>query len=284
MSRKALGKGLSALLQEVETKPTGVEEIELDLIDPNPLQPRREFPKAALEELAASIRSSGVVQPVLLRRADARYQLVAGERRWRAAHLAGLASVPAVIRDLSDGEALELALTENLMREDLNPLEVARGYEILQQRFELTHEQIAERLGATRSNVTNTLRLLKLPSSVQEMIVDGQLSMGHARALITLDSHAAQARFAGLIVKQSLSVRQVESMVAIHTSKKPPARPKPPGESQPVDPNTRAAVLELERVLGTRVRVVGGQTRGRIEISYFSQEDLTRIYDLIVKS
>ena len=228
MSRKALGKGLSALLQEVETKPTGVEEIELDLIDPNPLQPRREFPEAALEELAASIRSSGVVQPVLLRRADARYQLVAGERRWRAARLAGLTSVPAVIRDLSDGEALELALTENLMREDLNPLEVARGYEILQQRFELTHEQIAERLGATRSNVSNTLRLLKLPSSVQEMIVDGQLSMGHARALITLDSQAAQARFAGLIVNQGLSVRQVETMVAVHTSKKPPAAPRLP--------------------------------------------------------
>ena len=283
MSRKALGKGLSALLQEVETKPTGVEEIQLDLIDPNPLQPRREFPKAALEELAASIRSSGVVQPVLLRRADARYQLVAGERRWRAARLAGLASVPAVIRDLSDGEALELALTENLMREDLNPLEVARAYEILQQRFQLTHEQIAERLGATRSNVSNTLRLLKLPSSVQEMIVDGQLSMGHARALITLDSHAAQARFAGLIVKQGLSVRQVETMVAVHTSKKPPAKPKPLAESDSLDPNTRAAVLELERVLGTRVRIVGNERRGRLEISYFSSEDLDRIYNAILK-
>ena len=283
MSRKALGRGLSALLQEVETKPTGVEEIQLDLIDPNPLQPRREFPKAALEELAASIRSSGVVQPVLLRRADARYQLVAGERRWRAARLAGLASVPAVIRDLSDGEALELALTENLMREDLNPLEVARGYEILQQRFELTHEQIAERLGATRSNVSNILRLLKLPTSVQEMIVDGKLSMGHARALITLDSHAAQARFAGLIVNQGLSVRQVESMVALHTSKKAPASPKPHAASQPVDPNTRAAVLELERVLGTRVRIVGNERRGRLEISYFSSEDLDRIYSAIVK-
>ena len=283
MSRKALGRGLSALLQEVETKPTGVEEIQLDLIDPNPLQPRREFPKAALEELAASIRSSGVVQPVLLRRADARYQLVAGERRWRAARLAGLASVPAVIRDLSDGEALELALTENLLREDLNPLEVARGYEILQQRFELTHEQIAERLGATRSNVSNILRLLKLPSSVQEMIVDGQLSMGHARALITLDSHAAQARFAGLIVKQGLSVRQVETMVAVHTSKKPPAKPKPLAESDSLDPNTRAAVLELERVLGTRVRIVGNERRGRLEISYFSSEDLDRIYSAIIK-
>ena len=283
MSRKALGRGLSALLQEVETKPTGVEEIELDLIDPNPLQPRREFPKAALEELAASIRSSGVVQPVLLRRADARYQLVAGERRWRAARLAGLQSLPAVIRDLSDGDALELALTENLMREDLNPLEVARAYEILLQRFYLTHEQIAERLGATRSNVSNTLRLLKLPSSVQEMIVDGQLSMGHARALITLDSQAAQARFAGLIVNQGLSVRQVETMVAVHTSKKPPARPKPPAESQTVDPNTRAAVLELERVLGTRVRIVGSERRGRLEISYFSSEDLDRIYNAIVK-
>ncbi|PYV23243.1 MAG: chromosome partitioning protein ParB, partial [Acidobacteria bacterium] len=227
--------------------------------------------------------SSGVVQPVLLRRADARYQLVAGERRWRAARLAGLQSLPAVIRDLSDADALELALTENLLREDLNPLEVARGYEILQQRFELTHEQIAERLGATRSNVSNTLRLLKLPSSVQEMIVDGQLSMGHARALITLDSQAAQARFAGLIVNQGLSVRQVETMVAVHTSKKLPARPKPAAESQPPDPNTRAAVLELERMLGTRVRIVGSERRGRLEISYFSSEDLDRIYKMIVQ-
>jgi len=169
------------------------------------------------------------------------------------------------------------------MREDLNPLEVARAYEILQQRFQLTHEQIAERLGATRSNVSNTLRLLKLPSSVQEMIVEGQLSMGHARALITLDSQAAQARFAGLIVNQGLSVRQVETMVAVHTSKKPPVRPKPPAESQPVDPNTRAAILELERVLGTRVRIVGSERRGRLEISYFSSEDLDRIYKVIVK-
>src|SRR5947208_17180688 len=143
MSRKALGRGLSALLQEVETKPTGVEEIQLDLIDPNPLQPRREFPKAALEELAASIRSSGVVQPVLLRRADARYQLVAGERRWRAARMAGLTSIPALVRDLNDRDALELALTENLLREDLNAIEVARAYEVLQQKFQLTHEEIA---------------------------------------------------------------------------------------------------------------------------------------------
>ena len=144
MTRKALGRGLSALLQEVEAKPAGAEQVDLDLIDPNPLQPRHDFPPSTLKELADSIRSSGVVQPVLLRRADARYELVAGERRWRAARMAGLTSIPALVRDLNDRDALELALTENLLREDLNAIEVARAYEVLQQRFQLTHEEIAE--------------------------------------------------------------------------------------------------------------------------------------------
>jgi len=281
MTRKALGRGLSALLQEVEAKPAGAEQVDLDLIDPNPLQPRHDFPPSTLKELADSIRSSGVVQPVLLRRADARYELVAGERRWRAARMAGLTSIPALVRDLNDRDALELALTENLLREDLNAIEVARAYEVLQQKFQLTHEEIAERLGTNRSTVTNTLRLLRLPPPIQEMIVSGRLSSGHARALLSLDSAAEQTRLAGQIVKEGLSVRQVESKVALQTSK--PAGQKGPAEVKQLDPNTRAAILELERVLGTRVKIVGGGDRGKIEISYYSSNDLDRIYEAIVR-
>jgi len=281
MTRKALGRGLSALLHEVEAKPAGAEQVDLDLIDPNPLQPRHDFPPSTLKELADSIRSSGVVQPVLLRRADARYELVAGERRWRAARMAGLTSIPALVRDLNDRDALELALTENLLREDLNAIEVARAYEVLQQKFQLTHEEIAERLGTNRSTVTNTLRLLRLPPPIQEMIVSGRLSSGHARALLSLDSAAEQTRLAGQIVKEGLSVRQVESKVALQTSK--PAGQKGPAEVKQLDPNTRAAILELERVLGTRVKIVGGGDRGKIEISYYSSNDLDRIYEAIVR-
>lgn len=281
MTRKALGRGLSALLQEVETPPGGAEEIDLELIDPNPLQPRRDFPEATLKELTDSIRASGIVQPVLLRRADARYQLVAGERRWRAARLAGLKSIPAVVRELNDRDTLELALTENLQREDLNPIEVAHGYEALQTKFNLTHEEIAARIGSNRSTVTNTLRLLRLPLEVQNLVASAGLSSGHARALLSLDSAASQVHLAQLIVKRGLSVRQVEAMVAgegnAETSSKAESKPKE------VDPNTKAAILEMERSLGTRVRIVGDEQRGRIEISYFSSDDLNRIYAHIVR-
>ncbi len=281
MTRKALGRGLSALIQEVEaTKPTGVDEVSIDLIDPNPFQPRRSFSEQSLKDLADSIRATGVVQPILLRRAPAeRFQIVAGERRWRAAGLAGLQTVPAVIRDLSDQDTIELALTENLLREDLNPLEVAHAYQQLQERFNLTHEEIAERLGSNRSTVTNSLRLLRLSHEIQEMISRGDLSSGHARALLALESTQEQERLARLIVKQGLSVRQVEKHVATASQPKPT-----PVEPQPVkiDPNTRAAVLELERTLGTRVRLNGGSDRGKIEIQYYSAEDLIRIYEIIV--
>ena len=283
MTRRALGRGLSALLQEVETKPAGVEEVELDLIDPNPLQPRRAFSEAGLKELADSIRSSGIVQPVLVRKVEARFQLIVGERRWRAARLAGLKSVPAVVRDLTDRDALELALTENLLREDLNPLEVAHGYQLLQDKFELTHEEIAARLGVNRSTVTNTLRLLRLPPEVQSMIASGALSSGHARALLGLQSADTQASLAQLIAKRGLSVRQVESMVAQAESNKPSGG-KAEQETKEVDPNTRAAILEMERALGTRVKIAGDGNRGRIEISYFSAEDLNRIYEYIVRT
>jgi ParB family chromosome partitioning protein len=281
MTRKALGRGLSALLREVETTAavSGLEAVAVDLIDPNPFQPRRAFPQASLKELADSIRASGVVQPVLLRRAAERYQLVAGERRWRAARLAGLEKVPAVIRDLTDEQALELSLTENLLREDLNPMEVAHGLDALQQKHGLTHEEIAKRLGVNRSTVTNTLRLLRLPQAVQDMVTDGDLSAGHARALLGLDSAAAQTKLARKIVERDLSVRDTEQWVAWETN---PPEPLEPLEDK-LDPNVRAAVVELERTLGTHVRIVGDAERGRLEIKYYSAEDLNRIFDWIVR-
>ena len=277
MTRKALGRGLSALLREVETTTAGLEQVPVDLIVPNPFQPRRDFPEETLKELANSILSSGVLQPILVRRVDGKYQLIAGERRLRAAKLAGLESVPAVIRDLGDRETLELAVTENVMREDLNPIEVAHAYDSLQ-RFQLSHDDIAGRIGVKRSTVTNSLRLLRLPEQVQEMVTNREVSAGHARALLGLESAERQNELARLIVKRGLSVRQVESIVAL--SQRAPKAPRAAGQ---VDPNTRAAALEMERALGTRVKIVGSEKRGRIEISYFSGEDLQRLYELLTR-
>ena len=283
MTRKALGRGLNALLQTVESATAGLEQVPLDRIDPSPFQPRRAFPEDSLQELADSIRASGVVQPILVRRsalAEARYQLVVGERRWRAARAAGLESIPAIIRELSDQDALELALTENLLRQDLNPLEVARAYQALLEKYHLSHEQVAERLGLNRSSVTNTLRLLRLPAAVQQMLSKDEITYGHARALLGLDSEAAQTQLASLIAQRGLSVRQVEDMVAARGRKSAAKKPTSMGA---LDPNIRAAALELERTLGTRVKILGDGRRGKIQISYFSAEDLNRIYDLIVR-
>lgn len=284
MPRKALGRGLSSLLREVETTTaSGLEQIPVEALDPNPFQPRRSFPDETLRELADSIRASGVVQPILVRRQEAvegRFQLIAGERRWRAARLAGLETVPGLVRELTDREALELALTENLLRDDLNPLEVARAYQMLQQSFHLSHEEIAARLGLTRSTVTNTLRLLSLPAPVQEMLSQGEISAGHARALAGLDDAQTINLLARQVVKKGLSVRQTEELVS--SSSVQPARRGSKPEAR-IDPNIRAAVIELERTLGTRVRIVGNATRGRIEIKYFSGEDLNRLFEWIAR-
>lgn len=281
MTRKALGRGLNALLRESEAPPpvAGLEQIPISLIDPNPFQPRTQLQQDGLDELAGSIRASGLLQPILIRPFGERYQLVAGERRWRAAGKAGLEKVPAVVRDIDDTEALELALAENLLREALNPIEVARAYERLQQQFHLTHEQIAERLGINRSTVTNTLRLLGLAPTVQTLLMEEKISAGHARALLTVSTPKAQEKMAATVVEQGLSVRSLEKLVAPQSRHTEKQDPKPASK---VDPNIRAAVLELERALGTRVKVVGSERRGKIEISYFSADDLTRIYERII--
>ena len=285
MTRKVLGRGLNALLQDAEVSTTpaahGIEEIALDLIDPNPFQPRRAFADDSLKELADSLRATGLVQPILLRKLDARYQLIAGERRWRAAHLAGMATVPAVVRPVSDEQALEQALTENLLREDLNAIEVANAYQSLQEKFKLSHEMIADRLGVSRVAVTNTLRLLRLSPEIQDLITSGKLSAGHARAVLAVDTPEAQLQAANHIVKNNLSVRQAEQWVAGRGTKPSPAvRADKPAPW--MDPNIKAAIRELERALSTKVKIVGGPEGGKIEISYYSSDDLTRIYDLIL--
>lgn len=285
MTRKALGRGLSALIQEPEEPAAAPaaepsDTIAVDLIDPNPFQPRTHFAPEELGELAQSIRAKGIIQPVLLRRSGDRYQLVAGERRWRAAQLAGLDSVPAIVRELDDRETIELALTENLLRDDLGPIETAKAYRSLQEKFGISQEEIAHRLGLNRVTVTNTLRLLKLDTRVQDMVERSEISAGHARALLALPSHEEQLRLAEKIAKRGLSVRETEKLA----SNPPPPQASSDGQapSPPVDPNVRAAMLELERRLGTRVRITGDGHKGKIEVSYFSSEDLQRLYELII--
>lgn len=283
MTRKALGRGLSALIREPEDSQASArlaEFISIDLIDPSPFQPRKSFDEAELRELADSLRAKGVIQPVLVRPAGNRYQLVAGERRWRAAKLAALEAIPAIVRTLDDRDALELALTENLLRDDLGPLEAARAYKSLQDRFSLSQEEIASRLGINRVTVTNTLRLLRLPPGIQRMIEQNQLTAGHARALLAIDSEPLQLRLAERAVRRGLSVREIEKLAA----SRPNGKASGNSERNQVDPNVRSAIIELERRLGTKVRISGGGRRGSIQITYFSAEDLDRIYSTIMGS
>ena len=277
MTRKALGKGLSALLRDQEsTSDSDQREIEIDLLEPNRIQPRQVFAEAKLEELAQSIRTHGFIQPIVVRLAGERYQIIAGERRWRAAQRLGLSRVPVAIKSIPDDNLLEVSLIENIQRENLNPIEEAKAYHRLSQEFELTQEQVAQRTGKDRSTVTNFLRLLKLPKEVQQLVLEEQISMGHARAILAMEGANEQRRLAEQTVKFGWSVRQVENMVAVS---KAPVRPK---EMKRVDPNVRAATETLERSLGTRVRIVEKGKKGRIEIEYYSQEELQRLYERLV--
>ena len=284
--RKALGKGLSALLpaRPAATVPvvapeTGVQRIPVSMIDPNPLQPRLIFEPTKIEELAQSIRTNGLIQPLIVRHRDNRYELIAGERRLRAAKLAGLETVPVVIQDYAPDRILEIALIENIQREDLNPIELALAYDRLNRELGLTHEQIGERTGKDRSSVANTIRLLRLPKEVRQMVSDHKLSMGQARALLSLEAPEAMLRFAEKAVAQGLTTRQVEAMVRQSLE---PGREKPERIENKQDPNIRAAAEQLERILGTRVRIVeSSEQRGKIEIDYFSQEELVRLHEQI---
>jgi len=287
--RRALGKGLSALIpnrtapraEPVPPPPPGLEGVSnlaIALIDPNPLQPRTVFRPDRLQELADSILANGIIQPLVVRPFGDRYQLVAGERRWRAGKLAGLSYVPAVVQHVSDEHLLEITLVENIQREDLNPIEVAHAFDRLSRELNLSHDDIARRTGKDRSTITNTLRLLKLPADVQNLLGEHRLSMGHARAILGLPTEDLQRQVAEKTTSQGLSVRQVERLVQRMTATREPKSP-----DEVADPNVKAAIAELERVLGTRVRITGKpDKRGRLEIEFYSAEDLDRIYSVIV--
>jgi len=290
--RKALGRGLSALLpqrpipaavaQPVAEPALGapqIASIPIAQIQPNPLQPRSVFDSTRLEELANSIETHGIIQPLLVRRKGVNYELIAGERRLRAAKLAGLAEVPAIIQDHADDRILEIALIENIQREDLNPMETAQALERLHTEMHLSHEEIAARTGKDRTSITNLIRLLRLPREVQLLVAERRLSMGHARAILGLTDPGLQLQMAEKAAAQGFSVRQVERLV------KKVNEPREPSETPLQDPNIKAAVAELEATLGTRVRIVAkSDERGRIEIEYYSQGELQRLYEWITST
>jgi ParB family chromosome partitioning protein len=284
MTRRALGRGLSALLSDsisVVAPGEELQEVDIDLIDPNPDQPRLRFNEDKLNELAQSIRANGLVQPLLLRRsANGRYQIVAGERRWRAAQRAGLRGVHAVVRNIPDSKLLELALIENIQREELNPIEEASAYQRLIHNLGLTQDEVAQQVGKDRSSIANYLRLLKLPEDVQRMLEDELISMGHARALLGLDTKDQIRRLADEVAEKKLSVRQTEQAVKRATSPQSPGeRSTPPSN----DANIRAAELKMKRFLGSQVRIHLGNNGGRIEIDFSSASELDRIYSIIMR-
>jgi ParB family chromosome partitioning protein len=282
--RKALGRGLSALLGTPDLESDRLRDIDIDRIVPDPNQPRTSFDKTGLEELAASIRTHGVVQPIVIRPLqDGVFQIVAGERRWRATQLAGLETMPALVRDTHEHHALELALVENLQREDLNAIDQARAYQRLLSEFSLTQEKLASRVGKSRASVANTLRLLKLPEEVQKWLQEGVINAGHAKALLSLPDADAILESAREIIKGSYSVRQAEALVS---KPKPEPESSASGEKPAEDPNVRAAIRALERVLGTKVaiRQPGGKGKGKIEIHFHSQGELNRLYNGLIET
>jgi ParB family chromosome partitioning protein len=301
--RKALGKGLHSLLPNRPTVAAKGEPIQvsaiaegdvqhllIDQVTPNPNQPRRDFDAAALLELTQSIERDGIIQPIIVRKAvgtgragaSQEYQIIAGERRWRAAKAAGLTEVPVIVRAANDQQVLELAIVENIQREDLNPIELATAFQRMASELGLSHDQIGQKTGKERTTITNSVRLLQLPVELQAMIAAKQLSSGHARALLKFEDEHTQREIAQRCVAEGWSVRQIEEFTR---SKNATTKPKSKQPEGPTDPNVKFALSELERVLGTKVRIIesrGG--KGRIEIEYYSPDDLSRIYDLVVDS
>jgi ParB family chromosome partitioning protein len=294
MPRNALGRGLGALIrepdagaataaapaaiQQVPSVSSGQLQVDIDLIEPSPYQPRTRFREEALEELAHSIQKSGIIQPLILRPIGSRYQLIAGERRWRAAQRAGLQRVPAVIREVPEELALEITLVENIQREDLNPLEQARAFDRLMTEFHLTQEEVADRTGKDRATVANAIRLLKLEKPLQEMIEDAKISAGHGRALLSITDAKIRLALAQRAARRGLTVRQIERLAARRSrASEVTAQPT-------VDPNTRAALEELQRHLGTKVYLRSGtkQRPGQLIIEYYDDSQLQGIYDRLM--
>jgi len=286
MARQPLGRGLSALIgepTETITREAG-SEIDIDLIDPNPQQPRDRFDAANLEELSASIRANGIVQPIVVRPHAGRYQIIAGERRWRASQQAGLHKIPAVVKEVPDEKMLELALIENIQRQELNPIEEANAYRRLIENIGLTQEQVAERVGKERTLITTTMRLLKLPNDIQRHIIHGKLSLSHGRALLMSDDPKIQREVGQQAIDHELSVRETERAIkrAAGVSDKATATKR---SIILKDANMRAAETRLARHLSTNVKITpGGKGKGgKIEIEYYGPDDLARVYDLLIK-
>ena len=272
--RRGLGKGLEALIPSTP----GVTEVDVDSIVPNPRQPRQAIDPQSLEDLAISIREQGLVQPLVVTEVEGGYQLLVGERRWRASKLAGLDAVPVVVRDVTPQQMLELALVENLQREDLNPLETASAYQQLVEEFGMTQQQVADKVGKNRVTVTNTLRLLKLPMEVKDALLQGQITEGHARAMLRLQSEQAQLDILKAVLKGGLNVRQTEEMV-----RRISEEPKPKTSVVERPPEEKALEDKFRQALGTKVSLTRGGKGGRLVIYYYSEEELQAIYDLIVR-
>lgn len=285
MSRKALGRGLNALFTQVSPFEQDLMELDIDRIDPAETQPRGVFKEDKLEELTSSIRHNGIIQPLVVRRNGERFQLVAGERRWRAAQKAGLHRVPCIVKEVPEDNILELSLIENIQREDLNPIEEANAYKSLLEKSDLTQEEVAQRVGKDRSSITNALRLLKLPPEVQRLVEEDKLSMGHARALLSVDSPEKQILFAGEIITRALSVRETEQML-----KKPQrttsdlAGAKPTVINNTETANVLAAEAKLSKRLGAPVKIRFARNGGVIEIKFSSTDDLSRLFDALLQA
>jgi ParB family chromosome partitioning protein len=277
MKKKALGKGLKAFLPEDYgiLKDEKFVEVDVEDLKPNPLQPRQDFDQNAIDELALSLKETGMLQPIVVVPEDNHYKIVVGERRWRAAQKAGLQKVPAVIRKLSEKQQIEASLVENLQREDLNPIEIASAYQKLIQELDYSQEEVAKKVGMDRASIANYIRLLKLPPEIQRKVAEGKLSMGHARALITLENPDQQIFLSRLIIEKNLSVRDVEKMMK---EKKPTASGK---EIRELDPDLQALQEDFIKILGTKVSISGNSEKGVIRLYYFSLDELNGIYEKI---
>ena len=282
MKRRSLGRGLDSLIpKNLETESGGYQMVSTDLLKPNASQPRKQFEQSTLEELAESIKENGVIQPLIVRRGDGGFEIVAGERRWRAAKIAKLEKLPVVIRTATDQDVAELTLIENIQREDLNPIEEAEAYEKLAERFELTHEEIAKKTGKNRSVITNQLRLLKLSEKAKEALVSGTITVGHARALLAASTPEQMDSLLGEVLKKDLTVRRTEALVK---KKNRSAKPPPEFTSGVVEEDifTKELTEELSGKFSTKVRISRNKTKGKIEIEYYSPEELDRIVGILL--
>lgn len=280
MKKSRLGKGLDALIpSEKKVETTTGNLLPIERIKPNSAQPRKNFEDSAIKELAASIKEKGVIQPLTVRKSGSDFEIIAGERRWRASQLAGIKNLPVVIIEADDNEVLELALIENLQREDLNPIEEAEAYQKLADDFNLTHEEISKKIGKNRSTITNHLRLLRLTSRAKEALIDGLITAGHARALVTIEEEGLIDEYLDIIISGSLSVRQTEKLV------KPAPGPKINTEKDPAETSDKqyieAIAEDLKKSLGTKVRINGQAEKGKIEIEYYSGDELERLIGIL---